>query len=189
MHPQLAALEAEFDAARARLHRLADALAPERWASRPTLESWSAAECVAHLNLTSRAYVPLLRDAFERARGAGEVGTPRRHRRDPVGWLLSISSGPLPAIGRFRLGRVRTAPAFVPGGDLPMRAVVAEFDRLQDEQIGLLRAADGLLLGRIEIASPFDVRIHYNAFSVLMILPRHQHRHLGQAERAAAGER
>jgi hypothetical protein len=186
VHPQLAALDAELAAARARLHRLVSGLSSERWASRPVPSSWSAAECVAHLNLTSRAYVPLLRDAFQRARGSAGSG-PRRHRRDPVGWLLSATMGPLPSIGNVRVGRVKTIPAFVPGGDLPMLHVVDEFERLQDEQMALLREADGLPLGRIRVDSPFNPRIHYNAYSALVILPRHQHRHLEQAERAVRG--
>jgi hypothetical protein len=42
--------------------------------------------------------------------------------------------------------------------------------------------ADGLALGRIRITSPFDSRLRYNLFSCLTILPRHQQRHIWQAE-------
>ena len=38
------------------------------------------------------------------------------------------------------------------------------------------------VLGRLWIISPFDARIRYNAYACLTILPRHQHRHLWQAE-------
>jgi hypothetical protein len=40
----------------------------------------------------------------------------------------------------------------------------------------------GWLLGRMWITSPFDRRIRYNAYSCFTILPRHEHRHLWQAE-------
>jgi hypothetical protein len=140
---------------------------------------------VAHLNLTGRAYVPLLRAALDEARalGAAGGGAPTRYRRDPVGWLIARMTGPLPGVGRFRIGRVRTTPAFVPGGELTRDAVVAEFDALQREQIALARAGDGLPLDRVRVTSPFDARVRYGLYACLTILPGHQGRHLEQAER------
>jgi hypothetical protein len=44
--------------------------------------------------------------------------------------------------------------------------------------------AEGLPLHRVKIVSPFNARVRYNLFSALSILPRHQHRHLWQAELA-----
>jgi len=189
--PQLAAIVADFARAQARLHRLADALPEERWAARPGPDRWSAAECVAHLNLTSRAYVPLVRAALAAggelpADAAARDGV-RRYRRDPIGWLISTISGPLPSLGRLRLGRVRTVASFVPGGALPRAELVAEFDALQAEQTSLTREADGLPLDRIQVVSPFDARVRYNLYAALVTLPRHQHRHLGQAEAAVGG--
>jgi hypothetical protein len=63
---------------------------------------------------------------------------------------------------------------------------VAEFDRLQEEQMELLRLADGLPIQRIKVSSPFNARVRYNTFAALGILPNHQHRHLLQAEQAWA---
>jgi len=71
---------------------------------------------------------------------------------------------------------------FVPAGEQPIAQLVGEFDRLQAAQLSCLAAADGLPLGRLWIRSPFDRRIRYNVFSCLTILPRHQQRHLWQAE-------
>lgn len=181
LHEQLAAIAADLERAQTRLHRVADTIPAEQWSRRPDPSAWSVGECVAHLNLTGRAYVPLLHDALARARALGE-SAPVRYRRDPIGWVIGLASGPLPRIGRFRFGRVRTTPPFVPSGDLPKLETLAEFDRLQVEQISLTRAADGLPLGRVRIVSPFDARLSYNAYACLVILPRHQHRHIEQAE-------
>jgi hypothetical protein len=77
---------------------------------------------------------------------------------------------------------VKTTAPFVPrGGDAPGTLVEA-FDRLQRDQIVCVREADGLPLGRVKITSPFDARIRYNLFACMTILPRHQHRHLWQAD-------
>lgn len=188
MHPQLQALVDDFERARERLHQLAGRVDDARWSARPRPEAWSAAECVAHLNLTSRAYLPLVRDALAEARRLGGPA-PARYRRDPVGWLISTMSGPLPRVARARVGRVRTAAPFVPTGDLPRATLLADFDALQDAQVALVREGDGLPLDRVRVTSPFDARVRYNLYACLVTLPRHQHRHLEQAEEATGTTR
>lgn len=177
LHPQLAAVVEEYENALRRLHALQQTAPAERWDERPEPERWSVAECVAHINLTSAAYLPLLDDALARAMRLGGAVRDRYHR-DFLGWLIWKGSGP-PA--RFR---VKTTAPFRPTSGAPPAALVAEFDQLQQEQIRRVRAADGLPLDRIKITSPFDSRLRYNLYACLTILPRHQHRHLSQAERA-----
>jgi hypothetical protein len=181
VHLQLADIAEQLDTALARFRRLVAATPDASWSARRDPMSWSVAECVAHLNLTSRAYVPALRKALDEARTVG-APAPRHYRRTMMGWMLSATTGPLPAIGRVRIGRVRTAPAFVPQGDLPKAALVADFEGLQRDQFAIVREADGLPLDRVRVPSAFVERVSYDAYSALLILPRHQHRHLQQAE-------
>jgi hypothetical protein len=77
---------------------------------------------------------------------------------------------------------MRTPAAFVPAGNATREEVVREFDHLQDEQIALVRAADGLPLQAARVVSPFNSRATYNLYSCLMLLPGHQLRHIEQAE-------
>jgi hypothetical protein len=175
VHPQLCAIIDEFNAAQARLHRLV-AMAPEEsWARRAEPERWSMAECVAHLNLTAAAYIPLLEAALEQGRQI-DGQPPRRYRRDVVGWLMWRLIGPPVR------HRIRTTVPFVPLAPMPVRELVADFERWQAAQIACVTAADGLQLSRLRIVSPFDARVRYNAYACLTILPRHEHRHLWQAE-------
>ena len=182
MHIELTSILDQFDTVQARLHRLADDLAETRWAERADPARWSVAECVAHLNLTSRAYLPLIREALEEASSRDEP-PPAGYRRDPLGWVLSLAMGPVRRVGRFRLGAVRTIPEFVPEGGLPKAQLIEEFDRLQGAQTALVREADGLPINRVWVTSPFDQRLRYNLYSTFVILPRHQLRHVVQAER------
>ncbi len=182
MHTQLQSILDQFDAAQNRLHRLTDGLTETRWAERADPTRWSVAECVAHLNLTGRAYLPLLWEALEEASSRDEP-PPARYRRDPLGWMLSVVMGPVPRIGRFRLGAVRTIPEFVPERGLPRAQLVGEFDRIQEEQAGVVREADGCPINRVWVTSPFDQRLRYNLYSTFVILPKHQRRHVVQAER------
>jgi hypothetical protein len=177
VHPQLQAVIDELGTAQARLHALAAATPPSAWSRRPAPGRWSIAECVAHLNLTGAAFVPLLDRALVGAPAAPARG---RFRRDLAGWLLWRMTGPPARI------RVKTSAPFVPQATTAPGELVAEFDRRQAEQIALVRRADGLPLDRLRITSPFNTRVRYNVYAALTILPRHQHRHLWQAEQVWA---
>ena len=179
MHPQLQAVIDEFGTAQARLHALAAATPPIAWSRRSDPARWSIAECVAHLNLTSAAFLPLLRQALAGAR-APHPTTGRRFRRDPIGWLLWRMAGP-----PVRL-RVKTTAPFIPQATAAPAELVAEFDRWQADQLACVRHADGLPLDHLWITSPFDARVRYNVYASLTTLPRHQHRHLWQAEQVWA---
>jgi hypothetical protein len=181
-HPQLRAIWDEFAAAQQRLHALAESLPEEWWAVRPDPARWSVGECVAHLNLTAEAYLPLVRRGIEEGR-ALQAAAPGRHRRDPLGWLLWRMGGPPVR------HRIRTTARFVPSGWEPLAHTLERFDRLQAEQASCVTEAEGLPLGRVRITSPFDPRMRYNLYSCLTILPRHQHRHLWQAEQVLEGLR
>jgi hypothetical protein len=185
MQKQLAEVIDSLEAAQSRLRALGDRVSEKDWSKRPDPTRWSAANCVEHLNLTSAAYVPLLRDALALAREMG--GAPRRHyRRDALGWFMSMMIGPMRHVGKVRIGRVKTTPPFVPKGRQSRDALLSDFVRLQAELMTLIRNADGLPIDRVKIVSPFGGRMRYNAYSAITIVARHQHRHLDQAEEAAA---
>lgn len=177
MHPQLQALVDDFGSARERLHRLQATVPADKWAQRPSEGSWSVAECVAHLNLTSEAYVGRMREAVTRGRAAGGR-VPAHYRRDLLGWLVWRAVRP------ETKAKIKTTAAFVGTSDTPAAQLVAEFDRYQREFTDLLRQGDGLPLNRLKIVSPFGPALKYSVYSAFTILPAHQHRHLQQAERA-----
>jgi hypothetical protein len=178
MHPQLQAVVEEFRSAQERLERLSARVPDEAWPVRSDPKRWSVGECVAHLNLTSAAFLPVLEEALDEARGLGTTA-PARFRRDPLGWLLWRTMAP-PV--RFRM---RTAAEFVPSGNAAPAALRDQFARHQQAQIRCVEQGDGLALSRVRVASPFDPRARYNLYAALTILPRHQHRHLWQAEQVA----
>ena len=176
MQQQLQEVVDELGAAQSRLHALARATDPADWTRRPDPARWSIAECVAHLNLTSAAYLPLLRQALAETNRSTGI---RRYRRDPLGWFLWRTAGP--PVRR----RVKTTAQFIPQAASGQADLVAEFDRWQAELVACVRGAEGLPLSRLRIRSPFDPRLKYNVYAALTILPRHQQRHLWQAEQVA----
>jgi hypothetical protein len=180
MNAQLAAVAAEFDAALQRMRHLERTLLPEQWTRRPALERWSAIECIQHLNLTAEATLPRVRQGIAEAQLRSRPA-PARYRRDVMGWVIWRG---LRQSARFKS---KTTAAFVPHAGRPIAEILATFTSLQADHAGLVRDCDGLPVDRIRIASPFNERVRYNVYAALTILAVHQHRHLWQAEQAAAG--
>jgi hypothetical protein len=179
MHPQLADQLQQLQAVTDRVTAFAASMSDAAFQQRPPSGGWCAAECIAHLNLTTVEYLPI----FDTTLAAAPAGFPetRRYKRGFLGGLLAWTLEP-PA----RM-RGRTLPRFVPGSIAPKAAVVAEFVRLQREVEQRIRRADGRDLHVPRIVSPFNAKLSYNLYAAICILLAHERRHLWQAERAARG--
>jgi hypothetical protein len=179
MNEQLQQVDRELRRALERLRGLAEGAAAGSWEKRPKQGGWSASQCIQHLNLTSEASLPLIRqglEELEQRRGTA----PTRLRRDPMGWLIWRSQAETARM------RTRTSDRFTPGSEHSAAELVTRFEALQHELLEMVQRADGLPLGSFRIRSPFNSRVRYNLYSALSSLAVHQHRHLAQAERAAA---
>ena len=178
MSGQLAAVIADLESARASLRDLRRTLPEVAWSERPGPGRWSPAECIAHLNLSSAAILPRLREALVAARASSKPAG-SRYRVDAMGWLLGkvVSPGsPLKLV----------APtAFAPDDCETVDCLVDRFEALQAALIAVAREAEGLPIDAVSLVSPFDARIKTNLYAALTLVPRHQHRHLLQAARAA----
>jgi hypothetical protein len=175
---QLQAIVDDLEVARQRVRALHADVPRAVWDRRPAPGCWSPAECIEHLNLTSEALLPLLRVGLQEAR-EGEPRSLGRYRRDLVGWIIWTIMAPV------RGWKTKTIGAFVPTGTTPAERLIADFERLQAEIMTLVGDADGLPIDRIILVSPVDQRLKYNLYSMFTLVPRHQHRHLLQAWRAA----
>jgi hypothetical protein len=178
---QLQEIIDDYRSASARLQRLVESAPPAAWEARPAPQRWSALECLDHLNRTGEQFLPLVRQALSAAPRL-EPGAQPRYRRGLMGWVLwAIMPPPV------RFVRSKTTAPFEPARGLQLPALVRTFEALQREQMACVEAADGLAIDKVFITSPFNARARYTLFACLGILPRHQHRHLWQAEQAMAG--
>lgn len=151
---------------------------------RPNTSSWSAAECLSHLSLSTEMFLPTLQQAIEDARRRGLLAKQKSGlKMDLIGrvlrWFLE------PPIHQ----RLKTTARFVPRSVRAKAEAFGEFAALQSKLAEQLVAARDLDLSRIKIVSPFDKRVRYNLYSAFRILVAHQRRHLWQAEQAVAALR
>ncbi len=176
MHPQLAALVSQLEAATADATKLMAPLDDATLHARPPRGGWSAAECIAHLNLTTAAVLPGIDVAV--ATGRPGFADSRPYRCGLLGSLLAWSLEP-PARLRFR-----TLPALVPSSTGPKGVILADFERLQRDLANRIQRASGLNLNDLRITSVFNSRLSYNVYAAFCILASHERRHLWQARRA-----
>lgn len=175
MHPQLLPIRKELDACSDRVSRLADWAGDEFWGMRPAADSWSASECVRHLNETSRAMLPLINEQLRESR---RVEPPPKYGFSMMGWIIWWSTSP-PVRTKFKT----TAP-FVPAGASARKDDLVAWAVCQSDVLGTLERSDGHPLSNLRVASPFDARVKYNVYSAFRIIAAHQRRHLDQAEKA-----
>lgn len=170
-------VESELSEATSRAWQLVRSTDGRLFTVRPTPREWSAAECLAHLSLSTEQFLPVLQKAIEDARTKGWTST-KKPAMDVVGralrWFLE------PPIRK----RVKTAGRFVPRSARAKAEAFGEFAALQSKLVDTLHSADGLDLRKIKVTSPFDRRVKYNLYSAFRILVAHQRRHLWQAEKA-----
>ncbi|HUP45571.1 MAG TPA: DinB family protein [Thermoanaerobaculia bacterium] len=178
----LGEVEQELNEATQRAQRLVESTEPRLFTVRPQLSAWSAAECLAHLSISSEMFIPVLRDAIETARNHG-LTSQKEPSMDLLGRILRWFMEPPVR------SRVRTPARFVPRSVRAKSEALNEFLSLQRQLIDLLHSSESVAVSRVKIVSPFDKRVRYNIYSAFRIVAAHQRRHLWQAEQAVAALR
>lgn len=179
--PQLQQFLGEFEDASKRISALAASLSPEQAAVRPDGAAWGVAENIAHLSLTTEAFLPLLDAASMEGREHGMTGF------GPFGmgllarillWFVDPKSG--------ANVKVKTKPSFEPVATKSVEEELGRFLELQERLAETVVAFDGLAIDKLKVPSPFEARLKYSVVGAIAIIAAHQRRHLLQAERAAA---
>jgi hypothetical protein len=175
LQPQIAGLIDEVTALQQRVEAMFRAHAADRLALRPAPNRWSPAECISHLNLTAKMYVPLLHTEIRRARDQ-RIESNGPFTLDWTGRFLTWFLEP-----PYRV-RTRTLPAATPVGARSPAVVFEESRALHAQIASLMQEANGIALDQVVVTSPFSGRLKYNLYSVFRVITAHERRHLWQAE-------
>jgi hypothetical protein len=147
--------------------------------ARPSPESWSAAECIQHLSLSSDAYFPVWQQIIATAGPRKEeVNAP--YSVDFWGRVLCWILEPPARI------RSKTPAPYQPLECGRIDEVLDRFLERQESVVAALRRCRGREIDKIKMASPIDARIRYSIWSSFLVTASHQRRHLWQAEQAIA---
>ena len=145
----------------------------------PAPGAWSIAECIDHLNVTARLYLPRLDEAIAQGIRRGLYGEgPFTH--DVIGRLFLLSMEPPARI------RVKAPQSFRPGERRARSEIMAAFRAYQVQFVDRLRQANGLDLRRAKVLSPASAWIRMSLNSGFALMAAHERRHLWQAQRVIA---
>ena len=168
-------VESELNEATRRAWALVQSTDGRLFTVRPQPARWSAAECIAHLSVSTEMFLPVLRTSVAKAK-SGRKKTPKMDLLGRVlRWFLE------PPIRQ----RVKTTAPFVPKAVRAKAEAFGEFAALQEKLVEILRDARDADLSQ-KIVSPFDKRVKYNIYSAFRIVAAHERRHLWQAEQTVA---
>ena len=175
-NPHLAAWDASLASSAAYARRISGELSAASMAQRPSWGGWSVSEIFEHLCVTDGLYEAPLRALLtaERART-----TPRQSpawRPTIWGRLLLWSLNPT------NTRKSQAPPAFRIGA-VPRARVVDAWLAQVEATRALMRAADGLDLRRLKLASPAARLIRLNVGDAFAVIAVHAERHMGQVRR------
>ncbi len=158
-------------------------LSPEQMAKRPAPDRWSAAQCLEHLNIYGRYYIPAMEAAITKAHLSGS--SPATHFKS--GWLGKYFTNMMhpkrDAQGRIK-NKMSAPKNAVPSDDPDPREMLAEFIAQKEQIIGLLAKAQQVDIGRIRVPISIARWIRLRLGDVLMFVTVHDQRHIQQAEQA-----
>ena len=160
-------------------------LPPEILSAQPAGQ-WSAAQCLEHLNIYGRYYLPAIEKAIREKKRKG--GRPADLFRP--GWLgdyFAKLMRPLPD-GKLK-SKMKAPKNAVPSPQPDARAMLAEFIDQQEKLQQLLSAASAVDINRIRIPISIAPWLRLKLGDTFLFLTAHIERHLLQAERAIGAVR
>ena len=159
-------------------------LPPERLAARPAPGAWSAAQCLEHLNVYGRYYLP----AIEKAMAAGKR---RGHRPAPVfrsgllgGYFTKLMQPQ--ADGKLK-SKMQAPKNAIPQETPDPIAMLAEFINQQEAMLRLLEAAKSANLKQAKVPISIAPWLRLRLGDTFLFYTAHHQRHVLQIQRALAG--
>jgi hypothetical protein len=183
MAPELEELRAQFEALSADAAALVTPLSDGQFTWSPAPDVWSVSQCIEHLNVTARAYLPALDEGIASAIRAGVYGS-GPFTYNVVGRLMVRSMQP-PPFWRFKAPVIFRPPA-APQTQRTRSEIMAGFRGYQVQYIDRLRQANGVDLAKAKVVSPANRLLHLSLGSGFALQIAHERRHLWQARQVVS---
>jgi hypothetical protein len=155
---------------------LAGGLSNQQFNWHPAAGAWSVAQCIDHLNVTARLYLPMLDEGIADAIRRGLYASGPFH----YNWFNRFVARSMEPPARLR---TRAPKAFQPPADRPRPDVMAAFRAYQVQFVDRLRQANGLDQTRTRVRSPIATWWRMPLGTALALITAHERRHLWQARR------
>jgi hypothetical protein len=153
----------------------------ELFHKRPKPEAWSAAQCLEHLNIYGRYYLPALEKAIESAEKKGFQPT----ENYTSGWIGNYFYHQiLPNTEGGLKGKMKAPAHAIPTHQPDARAMVAEFIDQQETMLKLIERARKINIGKVRVPISIMKWLKLKVGDTFLFMTAHHLRHILQAERA-----
>jgi hypothetical protein len=165
----------EIDACERDAEKLVADLTQEElnWQERPG-ETWSVGQCLDHLAVMNRFYVPGFVPLVDRARAAPPGPFRGLESSAPGRWFVSSFEPPVTR-------RLKAPKQSVPRSQVARDDILDVYKGSHDSYRSLVKASAGVDVNRVKGPNPFYKFIPMRVSTVLKIIPAHDRRHLWQA--------
>jgi hypothetical protein len=151
----------------------------EKMEQAPAGGGWSAAECLSHLALTVKKYLPGIDGAIAKGREENIVA----HGPFSYGWMSRMFVWMVGPPARMK---VKAPKGFEVAGAKASEAL-EDFLWQHEALMGRMDQAAGLDLEKLRVVSPVNAKMKFELGAIFLTLEAHGRRHMEQARRALAG--
>jgi len=156
-------------------------LSPEQLSFRPASDAWSAAQCLEHLNIYGRHYLP----AIEKAIHQGKANGKKPAQDFNTGWLGAYFTQLMqPQQGGVLKSKMKAPKNAVPAAQPDPQRMLAEFIDQQEKMLALLRDAATVHLNDLRVPISLSPWIRLKLGDTFGFVIAHTERHVLQAERS-----
>jgi len=142
---------------------------------KPHPEAWSVGECLSHLVNSNNLYLNKFHTILNTYPSGNERDFP--YKQSFMGKLIAIGVDP------SNLKKAKTFKVFFPDKSDVRKNIIDEYVRSSEKLIELVGKMQHLDLKKIKLSSPVNILIRLNLGDSLIIIPKHDERHLNQAKR------
>ena len=177
--PELDEFRRQFEQLADEADSLASGLTDEQFNWPPPAGGWTVAQCIDHLNVTARVYLPSLDEGIAQAIRRGLYGE-GPFRYNLLGRLFVWSQQPGTKM------KYKASKTVMPAPSRRKQETLAAFRAYQVQFVDRLRQANGLDLARARVQSPLAGAIRMPLGSGFALMVAHERRHLQQARNVMA---
>lgn len=152
----------------------------EKLERRPAENAWSAAECLAHLTLTVKKYLPGIDGAIEKGRAENVVS----HGPFRYGWMSRMF---IWMVGPPARMKVKAPQGFQIDKPVGAEEALEDFLWHHEALMGRMEQAAGLDLEKLRVVSPVNAKLKFELGAIFLTMEAHGRRHMEQARRAVEG--
>jgi hypothetical protein len=138
-------------------------------------DSWSVGECLSHLVNTNNLYLNKIKSIIKS--NTSGIEKDFSYKQSLSGKMITKGIDP------DNKRKTKTFKVFFPDSSDIHKSIIQDYVKSSDELVALAKKMIHLDLKKIRLSSPVNILIRLNLGDPLIIIPKHDERHLNQAER------